>query len=122
MSCLVGDMLLLASADTGQWSLRTSSLDMDTLLISIYERFEPLYQDKGVCLKLDLPETSLPRVSGDENRLEQIFAVLLDNALRYTPKGRSVTVAASVPRPEHGLPHRIRPGLRHGRRDKETYI
>ena len=60
MSCLVGDMLLLASADTGQWSLRTSSLDMDTLLISIYERFEPLYQDKGVCLKLELPEASLP--------------------------------------------------------------
>lgn len=86
MSCLVGDMLLLASADTGQWSLRTSSLDMDTLLISIYERFEPLYQDKGVCLKLDLPEASLPRIYGDENRLEQIFAVLLDNALRYTPK------------------------------------
>lgn len=73
MSCLVGDMLLLASADTGHWSLRTSSLDMDTLLISIYERFEPLYQDKGVCLKLDLPETSLPRVCGDENRLEQIL-------------------------------------------------
>ena len=96
MSCLVGDMLLLASADTGQWSLRTSSLDMDTLLISIYERFEPLYQDKGVCLKLELPEASLPRICGDENRLEQIFAVLLDNALRYTPRGRSVTLAASV--------------------------
>lgn len=73
MSCLVGDMLLLASADTGQWSLRTSSLDMDTLLISIYERFEPLYQDKGVCLKLELPEASLPRICGDENRLEQIL-------------------------------------------------
>ena len=84
MSCLVGDMLLLAS------------LDMDTLLISIYERFEPLYQDKGVCLKLELPEASLPRICGDENRLEQIFAVLLDNALRYTPRGRSVTLAASV--------------------------
>ena len=50
---------------------------MDTLLISIYERFEPLYQDKGVCLKLDLPEASPPRIYGDENRLEQIFAVLL---------------------------------------------
>ena len=103
MSCLVGDMLLLASADTGHWSLRTSSLDMDTLLISIYERFEPLYQDKGVRLKLDLPETSLPRVSGDENRLEQIFAVLLDNALRYTPRGRSVSLAASVQTDKHLL-------------------
>ena len=103
MSCLVGDMLLLASADTGQWSLRKSPLDMDTLLISVYERFEPLYQDKGVCLKLELPESSLPRVSGDENRLEQVLAVLLDNALRYTPKGRKVRLAASVQTDKHLL-------------------
>ena len=70
-SCLVGDMLLLASADTGQWSLCGPSWTWILLLISIYERFEPLYQDKGVCLKLDLPEASLPRIYGDENRLNR---------------------------------------------------
>ena len=57
-------------------------LDMDTLLIDMYERFEPLYQDKGVALHLGLPQSSLPRINGDEKRLEQILSILLDNALR----------------------------------------
>ena len=103
MSCLVGDMLLLASADTGQWSLRTSSLDMDTLLIDMYERFEPLYQDKGVALHLELPQSSLPRINGDGKRLEQILSILLDNALRYTPKNGSVRLSACVEQVSHLL-------------------
>lgn len=105
MSGLVGDMLLLASADTGQWSIRKSVLDMDTLLISMYERFEPLYQDKGVLLRLDLPESSLPNVAGDEKRMEQILSILLDNALRYTPRGREVRLSASPQTEKHLLSH-----------------
>lgn len=101
MSYLVGDMLLLASADAGRWTVRTSPLDMDTLLISVYERFEPLYQDKGVSLSLDLPESPLPRVNGDEKRLEQILSIFLDNALRYTPKGRGVRLAAGLRHDKH---------------------
>lgn len=80
---------------------------MDTLLIGIYEQFESLYQDKGVCLKLNLPGTSLPRMCGNRNRLEQIFAVLLNNALRYTPRDRSVSLATSVQTDKH-LPSRGR--------------
>lgn len=103
MSYLVGDMLLLASADTGRWTVRTVPLDMDTLLISVYERFEPLYQDKGVSLSLDLPESSLPKVKGDEKRLEQVLSIFLDNALRYTPKGRGVRLTAGLRRDRHLL-------------------
>ncbi len=95
MSCLVGDLLLLASADAGTWSMRTAPLDVDTLLLNLYERFEPLYQNKGVALVLDLPETSLPKITGDENRLDQVLSILLDNALRYTPGGREVRISAS---------------------------
>lgn len=103
MSYLVGDMLLLASADAGHWVIRMAPLDMDTLLIDMYERFEPLYQDKGVHLLLELPESSLPRINGDGKRLEQILSILLDNALRYTPKSGSVRLSASVEQVTHLL-------------------
>lgn len=96
MSYLVGDMLLLASADAGRWTVRTAPLDMDTLLISVYERYETLCQDKGVSLSLDLPQSPLPKVKGDEKRLEQVLSILLDNALRYTPKGRQIRLSANV--------------------------
>ncbi len=49
-------MLLLASADTDSGVSGPPPPDMDTLLISIYERLELLYQDKGVCLKLTCPK------------------------------------------------------------------
>ena len=103
MSYLVGDMLLLASADAGHWVIRMAPLDMDTLLIDMYERFEPLYRDKGVALLLELPESSLPRINGDGKRLEQILSILLDNALRYTPKNGSVRLSASVEQVNHLL-------------------
>ena len=103
MSYLVGDMLLLASADAGSWVIRPASLDMDTLLINTYERFEPIYADKGVALLLELPETSLPAVNGDEKRLEQVLSILLDNALRYTPKGCSVRLSAFLCQEKHLL-------------------
>lgn len=96
MSYLVGDMLLLASADAGRWTVRAALLDMDTLLISVYERYETLCQDKGVSLCLDLPQSSLPKVKGDEKRMEQVLSILLDNALRYTPKGRQICLSANV--------------------------
>lgn len=103
MSYLIGDMLLLASADAGSWTVRMASMDMDTLLISVYERFEPLYQDKGVALSLELPRSPLPIIKGDEKRLEQVLSILLDNALRYTPGGRGVTLAAEYRQDKHLL-------------------
>lgn len=96
MSDLVGDLLLLASADAKTWSIHSQKLDMDTLLIGVYERFEPLYLERGVRLRLALPENPLPAVCGDPQRLEQVLAVLLDNALTYTPPGKQVELAAGV--------------------------
>lgn len=93
MAILVNDMLLLASADTRHFTVREAPLDTDTLLIGIYERFEPLFQKKGVGLRLDLPENPLPHISGDEARMEQVLSILLDNALTYTPSGKEVSLS-----------------------------
>ena len=79
MSYLVGDMLLLASADAGHWVIRMAPLDMDTLLIDMYERFEPLYQDKGVALETAVqsmttrPMNSNARIVLPTNSLDKFF-------------------------------------------------
>lgn len=96
MAVLVGDMLLLASTDAGTWSLKRRVIDMDTLLIDIYELFEPVCRENKISLQLDLPEESLPRIEGDEERLKQIFTILLDNAAAYTPEGKSITIRAKT--------------------------
>lgn len=94
MSRLIDDMLLLASADAKTWSIHMQSVDMDTLLIDLYEAFLPSCREKGVALHLKLPEASLPAVSGDPQRIRQLLLVLLDNARNYTPAGSSVSICA----------------------------
>jgi len=94
MSRLIDDMLLLASADAKTWSLQMQCIDMDTLLIDLYEAFQPSCLEKGISLCLELPEASLPPVPGDPQRIRQLLLVLLDNARTYTPSGRSIYIRA----------------------------
>lgn len=94
MASLVSDMLLLASTDAKTWSIQKESVDMDTLLIDIYDSFTPLCREKGIRFVLDLPEKALPHITGDRSRLEQILTILLDNALFYTPAGNAITLKA----------------------------
>ncbi len=58
---------------------------------------EDRYHDKGVSLGTRIPE-NLPRVWADPQRLAQVLANLLDNALRHTPPNGHVDVAASADR------------------------
>lgn len=60
MAALVGDMLLLASTDAGDWSVKRETVDMDTLLIETYELYEPVCRSSGIRLFLDLPERQRP--------------------------------------------------------------
>ncbi len=96
MSRLVDDMLFLASADAKTWSLRLETVDMDTLLIDLYEAFQPLCREKGIPLRLELPSQPLPRITADPERIRQLLLILLDNAKTYTPPGRSVSLRARV--------------------------
>lgn len=96
MASLVGDMLLLASTDAGRWSIKQETVDMDTLLIEIYELFEPVCRDSQIRLFLNLPEEALPHVSGDASRLKQLLTILLDNAVSHTPADKSITISAAA--------------------------
>jgi len=52
---------------------------------------QPLAEDKGVQLKVEVPK-ELPLITGASNRLQQVFANLLGNAVKFTPKGGAVTL------------------------------
>jgi len=60
----------------------------------VVEQFAPAFIEKGIRVQLD-PNLDVARgwkVAGDAPRLERIFGNLLENAMRYTPKGSGVTV------------------------------
>jgi len=96
MARLVDDMLLLASIDAKSWQIKKEPVETDTLLVETYEAFLPLFQQKEITLLLDIPEDELPVIYGDKERLQQILAILLDNALSCTPTHKSVTLRGFV--------------------------
>ena len=85
MSRLIGDMLTLASADSQSWEVRCEDVELDMLLLMVYETYSPLAKEKGLALSLTLPERDVPVMQLDKDWITQVLSILLDNALAYTP-------------------------------------
>lgn len=92
MSRLIGDMLLLYTADSKTWSLKLKEIEMDSVVIDVYGSFLSLCRQKRIHLKLELPEYTVEPVEGDYQRLEQVLAVLLDNAVSYSAPNTDITI------------------------------
>ena len=96
MSKLVRDMLLLASSDAKSWTLCKNTIDIDTLLISLYEAYEPVCISKKICLRLEISETSYPKFCADEERLFQILTIYMENAIHHSLGNKQIEIKTAV--------------------------
>ncbi len=87
------DLLDLARLEAGTADLQMSNVDMGLLLQSIVNKFTPQAQKANLTLQLDIPG-DLPLVTGDGDRLAQVFTNLVDNALKFTPANGTITLSA----------------------------
>ena len=92
MSQLVQELLMLTRADAGQEALQLEVLSLEGLAADVVASLAPLAEQRGVRLEL-LPAGSV-MVRADQTRLTQLLVNLVDNGLRYTPPGGTVTVSA----------------------------
>ncbi|KFI06700.1 PAS domain S-box protein [Massilia sp. BSC265] len=91
MTALVDDLLDVSRVSRGEITLRMASLDMKIVIGSAIEQVRPLIESRGHTLAVKLaPATAY--VSGDEKRLIQIVANLLNNAAKYTLPGGHIDV------------------------------
>lgn len=93
---LVEDLLALAGADAARLRWAPGPVDSDSVLIEACERLRPLAQQKGLRLELELPKGPLPPVRGDAQRLEQVLGILLENALRFAPRGSAIRLGGEA--------------------------
>lgn len=91
LSRLTEDMLTLSRSNLSGWSVGLEELDLDTLLLDLYESFEPICMERKIPLSLSLPDTSLPAILGDTERLLQLLTILLDNAVSHSLENDSST-------------------------------
>jgi signal transduction histidine kinase len=93
MNRLVLDLLDLARMDAGTLILKHEAVDMEALLGYVVERFQAHARDANV--SLSLKGAHILNVYGDSDRLAQVFSNLVDNAIKFTPPGGSVTLLVS---------------------------
>ncbi len=89
---LVGDLLLLAQAESGQLPLDLKPVELDTLLLDVLQQMQVLASGK---VNLRLEEIDQVMVNGDRDRLKQVILNLVANAINYTPVGGEVRLSLS---------------------------
>jgi len=89
MSDIVGKLLLLARSDAGVEPVDLRDVDLKELLVGLSQDVEALAQEKG--LRLTLGSTDSLTIKGDKLKLRQLFLIVLDNAIRHTPGGGSIS-------------------------------
>lgn len=92
LGSLIENMLLLARADAGQWPITRENVFLDDILLDAAAAARALAAQKRV--DVEVGELQEAPVSGDPTLLRQLFMILLDNAINFTPEGGSVTVSS----------------------------
>ena len=94
LDSLVGDVLNFAKLGSGKIEYRVQDVDVDRIFQSVTEMVTPQLGEKQ--LRLNPPRApSRLAVRGDEDRMRQILLNLLANALKFTPAGGAISLAAS---------------------------
>lgn len=89
MKRLVQDILVLTQAESGKLPLARSELELDTLVLEVFQQSKVLAQDR---IEVRLGQEDQARVMGDRDRLKQVLLNLMSNAIEYTPAGGAVTL------------------------------
>ncbi|MEJ2739354.1 MAG: ATP-binding protein [Dehalococcoidia bacterium] len=93
MAATVDQLLSLARSDAAVEQLSPDEVNLADLLRSLISDVSVLCQDKGLSLEPDMNNDVI--ITGDKGKLKRLFLNIMDNAIRYTPRGGTILVSLS---------------------------
>jgi signal transduction histidine kinase len=97
LSRLVEDLRTLSLAEAGQLALTLEEVNVGELLADVWTSFSGQAEAAGIAFEINVDgEVEDRPIVGDVGRLEQVLANLVSNAIRYTPRGGTITLGATT--------------------------
>lgn len=96
MTNLVGNLLAIARGDEQNAIIRKETFNLNAVVDQSIRKMRPLAEKKNIQLFFANRQTVM--VNADLERIAQLILILLDNAIKYTPERRAVTVGAAYGR------------------------
>ena len=90
---VINDILDISKIQSGRYTLDSREINVDEIIQSSVTSFRLMASEAGVAL-VPVVAIDLPAVRGDSVKLRQIFTNLISNAIKFTPRGGSVTIEA----------------------------
>jgi heavy metal sensor kinase len=88
---IINTMLLISKTESGVGALALDEIDLPALIQEACELFSPTAEDKDVTIACNLPDKG--RLKGDIRMIQRLLSNLLDNAIKYSLSGGTVTVS-----------------------------
>jgi two-component system, OmpR family, sensor histidine kinase BaeS len=90
---LINDLRTLSLADAGELSMQMETVDPQRLIQEVSALYQYQAQKKNITFELDIAP-DLPPIEVDPGRMTQVLTNILDNAMRHTPEGGRIILAA----------------------------
>ena len=92
---LIERLLTVGRLETGSFKLKPEPVDLKSALTEAQNTVYPLALTRFIEIKSDIPDL-LPLIIGDHNALEQVFTNLLNNAVKFSEEGSSISLWTEI--------------------------
>jgi two-component system sensor histidine kinase BaeS len=90
---LINDLRILSLADSGELSMQVETIEPQRLILEVASLYQYQAQRKNITFAVEIAP-DLPLIEVDPGRITQVLTNIVDNALRHTPEGGRIILAA----------------------------
>ncbi|MBR0462988.1 MAG: HAMP domain-containing protein [Clostridia bacterium] len=93
LSRLIDDLMELSRLQSGKLSMEKSAVDLGMIVEDLADKYAYNAREKNQTFRLMTDPKDVPTVLTNADRAEQVLVILLDNAMKYTPEGGTISLA-----------------------------